>query len=313
MRRIITASILLPLVVWAILFCSTHTVELISGGIIILASIEWSNIICVARDISITPEVRKSAWHIYQIWHYVRRALAVAVIVSLAILVKIYSGYYVFGMNVATVILNLAVVWWLLSCWMLVWYARSGASWSKGITENINSRFNCTALRTVVNYLVGLAIGCLLFIPTWLAITKLHARDPRLLLFACSLIWTGDIAAYYCGRTWGKRKLLPAVSPGKTWAGVYGAVGGGVLAVSLINTFWSPMPSITFTLALSAITIVFGVVGDLVESMFKRIRGIKDSGSLLPGHGGVLDRIDGLLAGVPIFAAGIYLGSAFGG
>ena len=122
------------------------------------------------------------------------------------------------------------------------------------------------------------------------------------------LVWGADIGAYFSGRAFGKRKLAPAVSPGKSWEGVYGG-----LALTLVITLvvgvvrdWSGK-EIFLALAGTAIVVFISVVGDLTESMFKRQAGIKDSSNLLPGHGGVLDRIDSLTAAIPIFAVLLWM------
>jgi phosphatidate cytidylyltransferase len=145
---------------------------------------------------------------------------------------------------------------------------------------------------------------------TWGALVWLHglAHGPSLLLGLLVLIWAADTGAYFVGRRWGRRKLAPRVSPGKTWEGAYGAfaVGlawGGLLAWQFGG---SPLHSLGL-LGLCLATVAASIVGDLQESLLKRRRGLKDSGSLLPGHGGVLDRIDSLTAAAPVFAAGLGL------
>ena len=117
------------------------------------------------------------------------------------------------------------------------------------------------------------------------------------------LVWGADIGAYFVGRALGRRKLAPNVSPGKSWEGVYGGMAV-TAALALVFALWQQL-SLSAGLALVALTLgvtLVSVLGDLLESMLKRHRGLKDSSALLPGHGGVLDRIDSLTAAVPVFA-----------
>lgn len=144
------------------------------------------------------------------------------------------------------------------------------------------------------NDLLGYAVGWTLIVPTWAAMTGFHDRDPWLLLTFMALVWVADIAAYFAGRAFGRHKLAPAISPGKTWEGVAGAVAG-VLVYGFAT-------GLTLGVGLLILLTVLSIVGDLFESMVKREAGVKDSGSLLPGHGGILDRIDSLTAALPLAA-----------
>jgi phosphatidate cytidylyltransferase len=140
---------------------------------------------------------------------------------------------------------------------------------------------------------------------------QIHALDgigPALLLFLMVLIWVVDSAAYFSGKRWGRVKLAPFISPGKTREGLYGALVGMVI-FSLVLWYWGGMGRVGWfaILLLCMTTGLFSVVGDLFESLLKRQRGVKDSGHLLPGHGGVLDRIDSLTAASPIFLFGLML------
>jgi phosphatidate cytidylyltransferase len=123
------------------------------------------------------------------------------------------------------------------------------------------------------------------------------------LLFVLLLVWTADIGAYFAGRRWGKRKLAPRVSPGKSWEGVYGGLAATTL-LAMLFALWQPLGPMggVALVVITAVVTLTSVLGDLFESMLKRYRNIKDSSQLLPGHGGVLDRIDSLTAAIPIFA-----------
>ena len=149
--------------------------------------------------------------------------------------------------------------------------------------------------------------GWLVLLAWWIALVELQARSPALLLAAMAIVWIADSAAYFSGRAFGRRKLAPTISPGKTWEGVYGALlATGVYVLAMLGlapdllrvgtrTPLAVAGWVGLVLALTALS----VVGDLFKSLLKRQRGVKDSGRLLPGHGGVIDRIDALLAVMP--------------
>ncbi len=146
--------------------------------------------------------------------------------------------------------------------------------------------------------------GWLLIVPTWLALVRMQA-SPWILLAVLGVVWIADCAAYFAGRTWGRRKLAPLVSPGKTWEGVAGAA----FAVAVYYAFvWHfGFRGVTFEIGVAAALLVacllpLSILGDLFESWIKRQAGVKDSGTLLPGHGGVLDRIDALTSTLPLAA-----------
>ena len=148
------------------------------------------------------------------------------------------------------------------------------------------------------------AVGVLVLLPTWAALLYLHGRGPAVLLGVMAIVWIADTAAYFAGRQFGRHKLAPAISPGKTWEGVVGALVALALYAGILSQ-WVALP------LLSLMLVVFGllylsVLGDLFESWIKRLSGMKDSGDVLPGHGGVLDRIDALTSTLPV-ATGILM------
>jgi phosphatidate cytidylyltransferase len=150
-------------------------------------------------------------------------------------------------------------------------------------------------------------LGWLVLVPAWLAVAYLHLHaGPVAVLALLVLIWSADSAAYFIGRRWGRHRLAMRVSPGKSWEGAIAAVAAAA-ALAVLYAWWTGVEyaeTMTFVI-LSVITVVVSIVGDLMESLFKRWAGLKDSGSLLPGHGGVLDRIDSLTAAAPAFALGV--------
>ncbi len=134
----------------------------------------------------------------------------------------------------------------------------------------------------------------------------LPADGPYWLIACLAVIFGGDTFAYFTGRAFGRRKLAPSISPGKTWAGLYGAVGGAVV-VALVAGWWLGLrgQSLGAWLVLAVVCLLLSIVGDLFESLMKRHRQVKDSGRLFPGHGGVMDRGDSLFAALPAFAVGL--------
>ncbi len=141
---------------------------------------------------------------------------------------------------------------------------------------------------------------------TWMGLVwlKVQPEASLLLTWLMLLVWGADVGAYFAGRLFGNKKLAPQVSPGKTWAGVYGGLITSIVISITIAYFYLPVMNQTKWLLLVDLTVVvvaISVIGDLFESLLKRNRGIKDSSSLLPGHGGVLDRIDSLCAATPMF------------
>jgi phosphatidate cytidylyltransferase len=158
---------------------------------------------------------------------------------------------------------------------------------------------------------VTVVSGFLVLLPSWLLLVRLHAVVPHgtgLCMTLLAVVWAADVGAYAFGRWLGRRKLAPAVSPGKTWEGV----AGGLLLAGVAAgaaAAWLGLQVLPLAL-LGVLTAAVSVLGDLTQSMFKRNVGLKDSGKLLPGHGGVLDRIDSLTAAIPLFAGGVLLGLA---
>ena len=189
-------------------------------------------------------------------------------------------------------LLWIAVAWWLLSAILTFTYPRCSTFWSAH--RSIRGIF-----------------GWLTLVPTWLAFIVIRSSeintDPhhgaQLLMALFIMVWSADVGAYFVGKAIGKRKLLPNVSPGKTLEGFLGGVAFACLLV-LVAGYLLHWTSNQFSLALLVTVIIttISVLGDLNESMFKRQAGVKDSGTILPGHGGILDRIDSLTATAPIFA-----------
>jgi phosphatidate cytidylyltransferase len=153
--------------------------------------------------------------------------------------------------------------------------------------------------------IISVMAGMFVIVPAWLALVLLHASQTSSVLLVFCLVWAADTGAYFTGRRFGKRKLAPSISPGKSWEGV---IGGLILSLALAYT-WSviggiPQAEQLAFIIIAMIAVIVSIYGDLLESVFKRVSGIKDSGQILPGHGGAMDRLDSITAAGPIFVAG---------
>jgi phosphatidate cytidylyltransferase len=157
---------------------------------------------------------------------------------------------------------------------------------------------------------LALLCGVPALVPAFVALGRIQvsargfARGPEMVLWMLLLVFAADIGAYFAGRRFGRHKLAPRVSPGKTWEGAIGGLAS-VALVALIGALHFGLP-VAAAIAFGCAVGIFSVIGDLTESMFKRSAGLKDSGSLLPGHGGMLDRIDSVTAAAPLYALGLF-------
>ncbi|MDB6063142.1 MAG: phosphatidate cytidylyltransferase [Verrucomicrobiaceae bacterium] len=186
-------------------------------------------------------------------------------------------------------VFTVAAAWWFVALTCVTTYPRSASAWGA-----IPAR---------------LVIGWLTLLPAWLAFAYLRMQPfgERKIVFLLGLVAAADIGAYFSGKAFGKHKLAPAVSPGKSWEGFWGGLVFSLLVATLVWWFyWAALPLLAW-LAVVAFTALASVLGDLLESMVKRHRGVKDSGNLLPGHGGIMDRFDSISAAAPIFALGLLL------
>jgi phosphatidate cytidylyltransferase len=158
-------------------------------------------------------------------------------------------------------------------------------------------------LKNALPTAAALTLGVLYIFGAWRSAAEIRLISPHWLMLAMLLSWVGDSFAYYTGKAIGRHKLAPRVSPAKTWEGSFGSVAGAMLAGWIYAHYLIPSAPLWLVLTVSAIGNVAGQIGDLCESAFKRGAGVKDSGTLLPGHGGWLDRIDSSLFTLPVFYA----------
>ncbi len=240
---------------------------------------------------------------------------AMAALTAITVLVALWEWTRMAGFTsrplrsgVVAIVALVLVSLWLLRDQPLIWYlVTAGVAW--WIVAFLWLRnFSFGAAPTRENAAIKLVAGLLATLPAWVALSKLHA-DPRSgpawALLGMMLVWVADTAAYFTGSRYGKTKLCPQISPNKTIAGVYGALGSGALLAAVAGWLLHLRGLAWLALiALALVTVVASIVGDLFESLIKRQAGVKDSGTLFPGHGGMSDRLDGLFAGLPVFALG---------
>lgn len=263
-QRVVTALLLAPLAIAVILLLPTLVFAVVIAGLCLLALWEWTRLSGL-RDRRVRGILLGlAAVAFYALWENRNAQTVIAIIAA-------------------------GCAWWVVA---LLWL----------------KRFSFAAAPTRENALLKLVVGALAVFPAWIALMRIHSAPAHghwWALYALALGWSADTFAYLAGNRWGRRKLAPEISPGKTWAGVYGglaatavvaAVGGWLLSVRDLELF--------ALIVLALLCVCFSVVGDLFESLIKRHAGVKDSGALFPGHGGVFDRLDGLFALLPLFALG---------
>ncbi len=261
-KRVITAAILIPLVLAAILYLDERWFAVASGVFFILGCWEWATLTAMQ---SLLKKI------VYMV--------VAGGIMGLSRWVP-YIWIYV-----------VALLWWMWAIFIVCRFPKDTAKWTK------------------FSWFAPL-VGLLVLIPCWVAINKIrileHGVAQLIVLFV--IVWGADSGAYFAGKKWGSTPLAPAVSPGKTVEGFLGGFLCALLLVGLMclwkKTFIFEIP---FYLILVCMAIVISVFGDLFESVVKRVYGVKDSGNMLPGHGGILDRIDALTAAAPLFGLGLWL------
>lgn len=260
--RIITALILAPIAIGGVFFLPPVGFAIFTAALIALGAWEWANL----AGLTTQPA---------------RVGYSVAVLLVLAALYAI----------TAQGVLWLALFWWLAGFGLVAYYPKGSARWG-----SVPARA---------------AMGLLVLVPAWVGLNYLRSGEFKfaltdnnllLILYVFALVWVADIGAYFSGRKFGKAKLAPRVSPGKSWAGVWGGLAAvAVFSLVVSQTLGAGAGQTVALIIISVVTAAVSVLGDLFESMLKRLRGIKDSSRLLPGHGGIMDRIDSLTAAIPIF------------
>lgn len=268
--RVLAALVMGPLAIAAILLLPTPWMAALSAVIFLLGLWEWLKLAEIDDTIS-------------------RSVLLVANLLMMVAIVWASRSSAGGSLVLFQIMSLVGAVWWLLS---LLWLRH----YEFASDHDTHAR------------VFKLAAATLSVIPAWCALALIHAERPNgqyWLLVALMIVWFADSGAYFAGRTFGKRKLSPRISPNKTVEGLIGGIVAGMgvalIGAALIGVELSQYPGVALV---AAWTILFSVVGDLFESLLKRHVGAKDSGALIPGHGGVLDRIDSVLAALPVFAVG---------
>ncbi|MEN2394686.1 phosphatidate cytidylyltransferase [Pseudomonas halotolerans] len=210
---------------------------------------------------------------------------------AVAVAAMLFVMYLVQGL--APWVLGASVLWWATATFLVLTYPQTTHHWAGAAAK--------------------LLIGLLILLPAWQGLIwiKQGPLGNWQIMAVMVLVWGADVGAYFSGRAFGKRKLAPKVSPGKSWEGVYGGLALSLVITAVVGVVreWSAGQLLMGLLG-AALIVFVSVVGDLTESMFKRQSGIKDSSNLLPGHGGVLDRIDSLTAAIPIFAVLLWMAAS---
>ncbi len=270
-QRLITAAILIPLFVSGVMLLPTMALAVALGAVLALGFPEWCRLFSLSGG-------------------WAAGCIAVLLVGCGLAVVAAYHQKALWGL------LAVAVVGWLAAALRMVMVA-SGRP--------------VVGIRRVGpdgrRWVLAVLLAGVVLLPPLAALVYLHGSGElgaRYVLFLVTLIWVADSAAYFGGRRWGRHRLAPRLSPGKTWEGVVCALVGALLWTVLWYDVLGVQHRFVFLLWVGG-TVAASIVGDLFESALKREAGIKDSGSLLPGHGGVLDRIDSLLAAAPVFALGL--------
>ena len=281
LKRIITALVLASLIALAVFKLPMEYFSLLIGLITLLAAWEWSNLA------GLTSLVKRLLFLLVLILpmlgiHFWTQILELVAQTVDWPDVRDYSG----------------ILEWLVIPPVLFWIL------VMILIRNTPTGVLNLQLKTVYKVLIGWFI----LLSAWMFLSRLRAfYGTEMTMYFLILIWVADISAYFAGKKWGKTKLAPEISPGKTVAGFYGALISGLVCAIVLSLVYGfqLMIAADFVL-LSVLTVLISIYGDLFVSVVKRQRGVKDSGSLLPGHGGVLDRIDSLIAAIPFFYGCIY-------
>lgn len=269
-QRIVTSLILTPLVIWFVFGISDLYFALFITLLVGLSSWEWGHLSGIEDSIS------KGFY----------------TVVSLIVFVLLV-WYFDISTKDFYILMAISIVWWLyrMVC-ILIYKTPENITQSKGLNV-------VTAVTSIVALIIPLYS---------IVYLRNEYNFQGYLFYLLMIIWSADVFAYFSGKYLGKKKLAPHVSPGKTWEGVYGAfVGTSIGSLIGIFSFGFNLQEGLMFFGLTVIVVSISIFGDLSESLYKRQNAIKDSGNLLPGHGGMLDRVDSLVAAAPFYIVGLLL------
>ncbi len=241
-----------------------------------------------------------------------------ALLVAMAFLAALWEWTRLSGLRdhplraglLAIALVAFGALWWLQDTFAWPLLTLLGAAWWL-LAALWLRHFAFAAAPTPENRNLKLLAGVFVIFPAWTALLMIH-RNPNhgqwWTFLSLAIVWAADIGAYFSGRFFGRRKLAPQISPGKTWAGVYGAVVAGALVVGIGGWLLGVRDArLIGLLAVAVVTVAASMVGDLIESLMKRHAQVKDSGRFFPGHGGLMDRLDSVFAALPVFALGLWV------
>lgn len=308
LQRIITALILVPLVVLAVFQLPSEYFSLLVALVMLVAAWEWTNLIGInslsKRGLFLFALILPMLW--VHFWTQFLEICAQALELGLQRLIPMTNeagltsiSSYLGTVDLPDIRTYSGMLEWFVIPPILFWI----------LVMILIRNTPAAVLQLEMRVRYKALIGWLVLFSAWMFLARLRTFYPvELTMYLLILIWAADIAAYFTGKKFGKTKLAPEISPGKTVQGMYGAlIVGGVCAVVLSLIYGFPWMITSDFVMLSVLTVLISIYGDLFVSVAKRQRGVKDTGSILPGHGGILDRIDSLIAAIPFFYAGIYL------
>ncbi len=308
LQRVITAAILVPLVILAVFQLSGDYFSLTFGLVILIAAWEWSYLIGIdkpsKRYLFLAGLIVAMLW--IQFWTQFLEGLQYVIETGQQDLyqhakkvgwtsISTFMEY----LNVPDVRIYSGALEWLVVPPVIFWV----------LIMAVIKHTPTGVLKLELTPEQRVWLGWFVLLAAWMFLVRLRVLyGPEMTMYFLILIWVADISAYFVGKMLGKTQLAPEISPGKTMAGFYGALASALICGAVLSLIYGfPLINASDIILLSILTVLISIYGDLFFSVIKRKSGVKESGSILPGHGGILDRIDSMIAATPFFYAGIFL------